>query len=207
MQLLRLPWPLSRQTPPIGMLPISDPQPYTRTRSRTMFPSLYSRKPRLKPRPQQRHLEVEQLEDRCTPSVVDPILEWNANAIEVNRVSYSGNVVNDEIGPTRSSRALAIEHVAMFDAWNSINKDFTPYLVMAPNANNASDDAAVAQAAHDTLLAMYPCQQTFIDTALNQSLARIQDGTKKTRGIAVGHFVANAILTARADDGSQIPGA
>jgi hypothetical protein len=134
-------------------------------------------------------------------------LEWNANAIEVNRVSYSGGVLNDEIGPTRSSRALAIEHVAMFDAWNSINKEFTPYLVMAPNANNASDDAAVAQAAHDTLLAMYPSQQTFIDTALNQSLARIQDGTKKTRGIAVGHFVANAILTARANDGSQIPGA
>src|SRR5215831_8012248 len=170
-----------------------------------MYPSSLSRAPRTKPTPSSYRPTLEQLEDRCAPSV-DPILEWNANAIEVNRVSYSGNVVNDEIGPTRSSRALAIEHVAMFDAWNSINKDFTPYLVMAPNANNASDDAAVAQAAHDTLLAMYPCQQTFIDTALNQSLARIQDGTKKTRGIAVGHFVANAILTARAKDGSQIPG-
>src|SRR5205814_8841894 len=85
-----------------------------------------------------RKLMVEQLEERCTPSV-DPILEWNANAIEVNRVSYTGTVVNDEFGPTRSSRALAIEHVAMFDAWNSIHGQFTPYLVVAPNANNASD--------------------------------------------------------------------
>src|SRR5262249_21748011 len=131
---------------------------------------------------------------------------WNANAIEVNRVSYSGNVANDEFGPTRSSRALAIEHIAMFDAWNSINNKFTPYLAIAPNSNNASDEAAVAQAAHDTLLAMYPSQQTFIDTALNTSLARIADGKKKDRGIAVGKYVANAILTARANDGSQIPG-
>src|SRR5262249_5298133 len=74
--------------------------------------------PRPRQRPAGHKLILEQLEERCAPSV-DPILEWNANAIEVNRVSYSGNVVNDEIGPTRSSRALAIEHVAMFDAWNS----------------------------------------------------------------------------------------
>src|SRR5262249_1375071 len=151
--------------------------------------------------PHRAFLNVEQLEDRCTPSV-DPILEWNANAIEVNRVSYSGGVTNDEIGPTRSSRALAIAHVAMFDAWHSINKQFTKYLVMAPDANNASDEAAVAQAAHDPLLAMYPSQQTFIDTALSNSLARIADGKKKDRGIAVGKYVANAILTARTGDGS-----
>jgi hypothetical protein len=150
-------------------------------------------------------LTLEQLEDRCAPSV-DPILVWNANAIEVNRLSYSGNVVNDEIGPTRSSRALAIEHVAMFDAWNSIHEKFTPYLVVAPGANGASDDAAVAQAAHDTLLAMYPHQQTFIDTALAQSLAGVPDGPTKTRGIEVGTYVAQAILAARVNDGSQIPG-
>src|SRR5712691_12081274 len=47
---------------------------------------------------------IEALEERCVPSV-DPILEWNAVAIEVNRISYSGGVVNDQIGPTRSSRA------------------------------------------------------------------------------------------------------
>src|SRR5262245_29190131 len=98
-----------------------------------MFPSLSVRKPQKNWTPPRCHLIVEQLEDRCVPSV-DPILEWNANAIEVNRVSYSGNVANDEFGPTRSSRALAIEHIAMFDAWNSINNKFTPYLAIAPNS-------------------------------------------------------------------------
>ena len=56
-------------------------------------------------RSERRHtLTLEQLEERCLLSV-DPILEWNAVAIEVNRVSYSGGVVNDQFGPTRSSRA------------------------------------------------------------------------------------------------------
>src|ERR1700739_951614 len=90
------------------------------------------------------HLNLEGLEERCLLSV-DPILEWNAVALEVNRVSYSGGGINDQVGPTRSSRALAIEHVAMFDAWNSIHPDYTPYLVQAPDAANASDPAAVAQ--------------------------------------------------------------
>src|SRR5262249_14558488 len=130
-------------------------------------------------------LEVELLEKRCLLSS-DPILDWNVIAIEVNRRSYSGMVVNDEFGPTRSSRALAIEHVAMFDAWNSIHHQFTPYLVMAPNANGASDEAAVAQAAHDTLLAMYPSQQAFIDTALANSLALVPANPTKTRGTKVG---------------------
>jgi len=150
-------------------------------------------------------LEVELLEKRCLLSS-DPILDWNAIAIEVNRLSYSGGVVNDEVGPTRSSRALAIEHVAMFDAWNSIHHRFTAYLVMAPDANGASDVAAVAVAAHDTIVAMYPSQQAYVDAQLSQTLENIPDVRMRTRGILVGRYVAQAILTARADDGSQIPG-
>jgi hypothetical protein len=66
--------------------------------------------------------------------------------------------------------------------------------------------AAVAQAAHDTILAMYPHQQAAIDTALKQSLASVPDGDAKTKGIFVGQTVANAILVARTNDGSQIAG-
>src|SRR5262249_17644945 len=121
-------------------------------------------------------------------------------------VPYSGGVVNDQVGPTRSSRALAIVHVAMFDAYNSIHRDFTPYLTQAPNANNASDEAAVAQAAHDTLVAMYPHQQALFDTALAQTLARVPDGTRGDRGRAVGAYVAHQILVARTGDGAEVPG-
>ncbi len=148
---------------------------------------------------------IEVLEERCVPSV-DPILDWNAIAIEVNRVSYSGGVVNDQGGPTRSSRALAIVHVAMFDAWNSIHKTYDPYLVQAPNTSRASDVAAVSQAAHDTLVAMYPHQQAFIDAKLTQALALVPNGRSETRGINVGKFVAQKILVARTNDGSEVVG-
>ncbi len=148
---------------------------------------------------------LEQLEARCLLSV-DPILEWNAVAIEANRVSYSGGVVNDQVGPTRSSRALAIVHVAMFDAYNSIHRDFTPYLTEVHGAGGASIDAAVAQAAHDTLVALYPSQVPLFDMALAQTLARVPDGPKETRGSNVGKAVAQAILDARTNDGSEVPG-
>jgi hypothetical protein len=151
---------------------------------------------------------LENLETRIVPAsaTVDPILEWNAVAIQVDQTSYSGFGANDQAGPTRSSRALAIESAAMFDAWNSINKRYTPYLTMAPNADNASDAAAVAQAAHDTMVALYPHQQALIDAALTQTLSRLPTGTFVDRGIAVGQYVAQQILQSRANDGSQVPG-
>src|SRR5439155_14612262 len=98
------------------------------------------------------------------------------------------------------------EHVAMFDAFNSIHRHFTPYLVEAPNANGASDVAAVAQAGHDTILAMYPHQQAFIDAALAASLAQVPSEPQKMRGVNVGKYVAQQILAARSNDGAQIAG-
>jgi hypothetical protein len=53
---------------------------------------------------------------------------------------------------------------------------------------------------------MYPHQQPSIDTALTETLRRVPDGAPKTLGIAVGQFVAQAILAARTNDGAQIPG-
>jgi hypothetical protein len=148
---------------------------------------------------------LEVLEQRCLLSV-DPILEWNAVAIQIDQSSYSGFDVNDQAGPTRSSRALAIEHAAMFDAWNSINNLYTPYLTMAPNADDASDDAAVAQAAHDTMVALYPHQQAFIDLSLAQALSQLPNDVRTQRGLAVGQYVAARILQSRANDGSNVPG-
>jgi hypothetical protein len=118
---------------------------------------MFARRPKRHHRRFEVRPRIEALEERCVLAV-DPILEWNAIAIEVNRVSYSGEVDNDQVGPTRSSRALAITHAAMFDAWNSIHRKYTPYLVQAPNFRKASAEAAVAQAAHDKLVALYPSQ-------------------------------------------------
>lgn len=46
---------------------------------------------------------------------MDPILYWNDVAIEANRVSHT-NGKNEQTGSTLSSRALAIVHLATYDA-------------------------------------------------------------------------------------------
>ena len=46
----------------------------------------------------------------------DVILNWNAVAIEANRVSHTDGS-KEQNGPTLSSRALGIVHLAMYDAY------------------------------------------------------------------------------------------
>jgi Vanadium chloroperoxidase N-terminal domain len=46
----------------------------------------------------------------------DPILLWNKIALEADRVAHT-NGRGEQTGPTLSSRALAIVHLAMYDAF------------------------------------------------------------------------------------------
>src|SRR5262245_30509268 len=63
----------------------------------------------------------------------DSILDWNAIALQAVADDHSGTFGSPEQpGPTRSSRALAIVHLAMFDAANNVVARYTPYLVDMP---------------------------------------------------------------------------
>ena len=148
--------------------------------------------------------QVERLEDRCLLSG-DAILAWNAVALDAVKNDHALGHTPDQGGPTRDSRALAIVHAAMYDAVNSIDGRFTPYLTVAPNARGASVDAAVAQAGHDTLKQLYPSQTASFDVALANSLAGVPNGQARARGVDVGAYVAAAIRAARADDGADAP--
>jgi hypothetical protein len=64
-------------------------------------------------------------------------------------------------------------------------------------------NAAVAQAARDTLAALFPSQITSFDMLLADDLSLISDGGAKSNGIDLGQRAAAAILALRADDGSQ----
>ena len=145
---------------------------------------------------------MELLETRCVLSG-DVILQWNAVALAGLKGDYALGHTPDQGGPTRDSRALAIVHAAMFDAVNSIDGRYTPYLTVAPNAKGASIDAAAAQAAHDTLVQLYPSQKATFDAALTDTLAHVPNGKAEDGGVAVGKYVAAAILAARAGDGSD----
>ena len=97
-------------------------------------------------------------------------------------------------------RPYAIVNVAMFDAINSIELRYQPYHVRVGAESGASADAAAAQAAHDTLVALMPSQQARFDAALATSLGAVPPGAAAA-GAAVGAAVARAILDLRQNDG------
>jgi Vanadium chloroperoxidase N-terminal domain len=65
---------------------------------------------------------------------MDPIIYWNEVALEANRVSHT-NGKNEQTGPTLSSRALGIVHLAMYDAFAGISgnpPDLPPICLACP---------------------------------------------------------------------------
>ena len=97
---------------------------------------------------------------------MDAILYWNDVALEANRMSHT-NGKNEQTGPALSPRALAIVHLAMYDALAGVVNDppnLPPYLPGLPApAAGASVDAAVAAAAHATLSKLFPSQKPYFD--------------------------------------------
>jgi len=114
-------------------------------------------------------------------------------------------VVQHQLGPHRSSRAMAIVHIAMFDALLAISgyNNYTPYsYVSAPI--DASPEAALYQAVHDALIGLYPSHQPRLDLILSGMLATIPDGSLKDNGIAIGAAAAASILADRTGDGTPV---
>lgn len=133
---------------------------------------------------------------------MDLILYWNEVALEANRVSHT-NGAGEQTGPTLSSRALAIVHLAMYDAFAGITKNpailpaYLPGLPVPPPI--ASLEAAVGAAAYDTLLALFPAQKSFFDAQL---AAAPIPAAGKVQGTAFGKQVAAALLADRNADPS-----
>src|SRR3954453_2696445 len=89
----------------------------------------------------------------------DVILQWNRVLTETIRTP--GAHPSATVFPVRS---YAMMHAALFDAVNSIDGSYTPYLTVFPGTKNASIEAAAAQAAHDLLVCLYPSRTSIYDT-------------------------------------------
>jgi hypothetical protein len=130
----------------------------------------------------------------------DEVIQWNKTLLTIVRTPGAQPAT---VHPTRS---FAIMHAAIYDAVNAIDATHKPYLVHVEHVSpHASQEAAAAAAAHETLIVLYPAFQTTLDQQYEQSLAQITDGEDKTTGIEVGRAVALATLTLRSDDGSASP--
>lgn len=132
------------------------------------------------------------------------VRRWNEIALNANALDHApaASGIVEQPGPLRTARAFAIVHIAIFDAVNAIVGGHRSYTGIAPAPRSTSMDAAVAQAAHDTLVVLYKSQKADFDGFLREDLDRIHDGHAKSDGIALGKRAAAAILANRANDGS-----
>jgi hypothetical protein len=143
------------------------------------------------------------------PAVVDRVHHWNRIAVDTSGLDHTPvgpgetRVYGEQLGPGRAARAMAVVHIAIADAVNSIARRYRSFTRIAYAPSHASMDAAIAQAAHDTLVAMFPSQKPQCDRLLAEELASVRDGSAKTEGIRAGRRAAAAILAKVAGDGSD----
>ena len=140
-------------------------------------------------------------------AAVDVLTHWNKISVDASGLDHTPvapgdpRIFGEQLGPARAARAIAIVHIAMFDSVNAIAGGYKSYTNVTA-APTASMNAAIAQAAHDTLAALFPSQRATFDQALAQDLDNISAGAARTDGIDLGQRAAAAILQLRANDGS-----
>jgi len=145
------------------------------------------------------------------PGVTDRLRHWNQIAVDASGLDHTPvppgdpRVFGEQLGPGRSSRALAIVHIAIFDAVNAVVGGYQSYTRLRAASQDASVEAAIALAAHDTLIAVFPSQKADLDAELVEDLSALRDGRAKANGVTLGRAAAAAILARRANDGAQHP--
>ena len=127
----------------------------------------------------------------CPSAQGDVISDWNLAATNATA----------NIGSPAQARALAIAHGAAFDAVNSIQPRFMPYIKEFSALAGTSADAAAAAAMYAVLSAIVPAQKAAFDVAYQSIVNKIPDGEARERGISFGNEVARAYLEARSKDG------
>ena len=131
------------------------------------------------------------------------ITDWDEKAlVAVTPMASLGGT-----NPYMAQRMMGMVHAAMFDAVNSIDRRYRPYLVQLPTEPSTSKEAAAAAAAAVVLSTINEKTAGEMKVALASYLTSIPDGAAKSAGIKLGEAVAARVLAARANDGSDAPDA
>jgi hypothetical protein len=131
------------------------------------------------------------------------ITDWDEKAIAAVAPMSSLGGTN----PYLAQRMMALVHIAMFDAVNSIERRYRPYLVQLPTDLTTSKEAAAAAAAATILATIDPNSTDKMKITMESYLTSIPEGAAKLNGIKLGAAVAEKVLEARAKDGSNAPDA
>lgn len=141
-------------------------------------------------------------------AVFAAVTQWNQIAVDSSGLDHMPanqgppHAFGVHLGPCRSSRAMAIVQVAVFEAMNAVRPRYASLIGFPAAAAGASRAAAAMQAAHDVLVALFGSQAYLCDAHLAASLATVPDGTAKDAGRAIGAAAAVMTLASRANDGA-----
>lgn len=124
----------------------------------------------------------------------DAVTDWNGIALGASSTAAENGI--------RRTRTMAIVHIAIHDALNSIDRRSEAYAVCRPTPD-AMPEAAVASAAFHALVALLPTRQESLEEDFADALAGLPDGPAKNLGVALGAAVAAHLLMVRAGDGSD----
>jgi succinate dehydrogenase hydrophobic anchor subunit len=127
-------------------------------------------------------------------SHADVVTEWNGAALQAIRTSRTS--------PPVASRALAVLHIAIYDAVNGIRRTHEPYLAESSVPSSASMEAAASSAARKVLTELFPALSDDFDELHSSILAAIPEHPQKRFGVEWGESVADQILFSRIDDGA-----
>src|SRR6478735_210912 len=98
------------------------------------------------------------------------VVDWNDELLTIQATPGA------QPATVHSTRSLAVLHTAMFDAVASTTHRDRPYLFELDASRTARPDAAADQAAHDTLVALFPSMQQALDGMLHDELADLPSG-------------------------------
>src|SRR6266550_7055560 len=150
-----------------------------------------------------------------------PVIYWSNEARRAIVPAGPGGIFGTEnYGnkfPGEAAVYMGIVHAAIYDAAVAIEGGYEPYAIALHALRETSSAAAIATAAHHTLvggpdcghsglqpaLGLTPEQQAILDGDYATYLNAIPDGEPKRHGIAIGKEVAAAVVALRANDGRE----
>lgn len=147
---------------------------------------------------------------------VDPITQFVTLTADAPTISVTWDnvvqaaVVSTSPGPTIASRAYAMMHTAMFDAWSaydvSAKSTTLEDALQRPLAENSLDNKRIAMshAAYGVLIDVFPSERSALDTTMRGlGLDPTNISRDPTTAVGIGNTMAEALLRERRNDGSN----
>lgn len=162
------------------------------------------------------------LETGVTPAL-GMLKFWHDLAIQATSLDHTTEGQDtgafEQNGPARTSRALAMVHLAIFEAINTITPRFKSYksvnqkilleINLSPeqiSTSTASIDRAIIESSYAMLVSLYPNKKGVFDTGRISTLSLVAaTDSQKDVGSRVGIAAFNAISALRKLDGSDRP--